>query len=41
VVPYVYLHKPLSGPNAGAFLQGFQPQPQAAAPAASPPGAGK
>ncbi len=41
VVPYVYLNKPLSGPNAGAFLQGFQQQPAATTPAASPPGAGK
>ena len=29
VVPYVYLDKPLSGPNAGTFLQGFE-QPAAA-----------
>lgn len=28
VVPYVYLHKPLSGPNAGTFLQApEQPSP--------------
>ena len=26
VVPYVYLNKPLSGPNAGTFLQGFEQQ---------------
>jgi membrane fusion protein, multidrug efflux system len=41
VVPYVYLNKPLSGPNAGAFLQGFEQQPPATASAASPRGAGK
>jgi membrane fusion protein, multidrug efflux system len=41
VVPYVYLNKPLSGPNAGTFLQGFEQQSPAAASAASPPGVGK
>jgi membrane fusion protein (multidrug efflux system) len=41
VVPYVYLNKPLSGPNAGTFLQGYQPQSPAAASAASPPGVDK
>ena len=41
VVPYVYLNKPLSGPNAGAFLQVFQPQPAGSASAASASGAGK
>jgi membrane fusion protein (multidrug efflux system) len=41
VVPYVYLNKPLSGPNAGTFLQGFQQQSPAAASAASPPDANK
>jgi membrane fusion protein, multidrug efflux system len=40
VVPYVYLDKPLSGPNAGTFLQGFA-QPSPAVSAASPPGVGK
>ena len=41
VVPYVYLDKPLSGPNAGAYLQNvMQPSP-AAVPSASSPGAGK
>jgi membrane fusion protein (multidrug efflux system) len=32
VVPYVYLNRPLSGPNAGTFLQGFgqPPTPSAA-----------
>jgi membrane fusion protein (multidrug efflux system) len=39
VVPTVYLDKPLSGPNAGTFLQGAgQPAP---VPAAGAPGAGK
>jgi membrane fusion protein (multidrug efflux system) len=28
VVPYVYLNKPLTGPDAGKFLQGYVPQPQ-------------
>jgi membrane fusion protein, multidrug efflux system len=41
VVPYVYLDKPLSGPNAGSFLQGFEQQSPAKASAASPPGADK
>ena len=41
VVPYVYLNKPLSGPNAGTFLQGFEQQSPATASAASPPGVGK
>ena len=41
VVPYVDLNKPLSGPNAGAYLQSAaQPSP-AAVPAANSPGAGK
>ena len=41
VVPYVYLNKPLSGPNAGAFLQSFQRQSPAAGSAASTPGTDK
>ena len=41
VVPYVYLNKPLSGPNAGTFLQSFEQQPPATASAASPRGADK
>jgi membrane fusion protein, multidrug efflux system len=41
VVPYVYLNKPLSGPNAGAFLQSFQQQSPATGSAASAPGADK
>lgn len=41
VVPYVYLNKPLSGPNAGAFLQVFQTQSQGSASAAGASGTGK
>ena len=41
VVPYVYLNKPLSGPNAGAFLQAFRPQSAGSASAASASGTGK
>jgi membrane fusion protein (multidrug efflux system) len=41
VVPYVYLNKPLSGPNAGTFLQGFAQQPPATTSAASTPGVDK
>jgi membrane fusion protein (multidrug efflux system) len=41
VVPYVYLDKPLSGPNAGTVLQGFEQQPAGAAATASTSGAGK
>jgi membrane fusion protein, multidrug efflux system len=41
VVPYVHLNKPLSGPNAGAFLQGVEQRSPASAPTASLPGAGK
>jgi membrane fusion protein (multidrug efflux system) len=41
VVPYVYLNKPLSGPNAGKFLQGFEQQSPATASAASPRGVDK
>lgn len=41
VVPYVYLDKPLSGPNAGGFLQVVnQPSPGSTS-AAGTPGAGK
>jgi membrane fusion protein, multidrug efflux system len=28
VVPYVYINKPATGPNAGKFLQGYAPQPE-------------
>jgi membrane fusion protein (multidrug efflux system) len=41
VVPYVYLNRPLSGPNAGTFLQGFEQQSPAAPSAASPRGGDK
>jgi membrane fusion protein, multidrug efflux system len=41
VVPYVYLNKPLSGPNAGAFLQTVQPQAAGSASTTSASGAGK
>jgi membrane fusion protein (multidrug efflux system) len=41
VVPYIYLNKPLSGPNAGAYLQGFQQQSPATPSAASPPAVNK
>jgi membrane fusion protein (multidrug efflux system) len=41
VVPYVYLNKPLSGPNAGTYLQGFEQQSPTSLSAASRPGAGK
>jgi membrane fusion protein (multidrug efflux system) len=36
VVPYVYLDKPLSGPDAGKFLQGAMQQTPATTSAASP-----
>jgi membrane fusion protein, multidrug efflux system len=39
VVPYIYLDRPLSGPNAGTFLQGVQQQPPATISAVSPRGA--
>ena len=32
VVPYVYINKPPSGPNAGKFLQSYAPQSQTARP---------
>jgi membrane fusion protein (multidrug efflux system) len=41
VVPYVYLNKPLSGPDAGAFLQGFKQQSPATASAARSRGVDK
>src|ERR1700722_6014883 len=41
VVPYVYLNRPLSGPNAGTFLQGFEQQSPVTSSAASPSGADK
>jgi multidrug resistance efflux pump len=41
VVPYVHLDKPLSGPNAGTYLQGFEPQAGATVSATSPRGVGE
>jgi membrane fusion protein (multidrug efflux system) len=41
VVPYVYLNKPLSGPNAGTFLQSDARQSPATASATSRPGLDK
>jgi membrane fusion protein, multidrug efflux system len=41
VVPYVYINKPPSGPDAGKFLQSNMQPSSAAASAASLPGAGK
>jgi membrane fusion protein, multidrug efflux system len=41
VVPYVWINKPPSGPDAGKFLQSRSPQPQAAGPTQSSVGLGK
>lgn len=41
VVPYVYIHKPMSGPNAGKFLQGSELRAPIAGPSQNAPGAGK
>jgi membrane fusion protein, multidrug efflux system len=41
VVPYVYLNKPLTGPDAGKFLQALAPQSQTVGPSQSPVGADK
>ena len=41
VVPYVYLNKPLTGPDAGKFLQTLAPQPQTVGPPQSAVGADK
>jgi membrane fusion protein, multidrug efflux system len=41
VVPYVYLNKPLTGPDAGKFLQTLVPQSQTPGPSQSSVGAGK
>jgi membrane fusion protein, multidrug efflux system len=41
VVPYVYLNKPLTGPDAGKFLQSLMPQLQTVGPSQSSVGAGK
>jgi membrane fusion protein, multidrug efflux system len=41
VVPYVYLNKPLNGPDAGKFLQTVAPQSQTPGPSQSAVGADK
>ncbi len=41
VVPYVYINKPPTGPDAGKFLQGSGRQSSATAPAAGSAGVGK
>ncbi|HUB44414.1 MAG TPA: HlyD family secretion protein [Acetobacteraceae bacterium] len=41
VVPYVYINKPPTGPNAGKFLQAYTPLPSLPAPPASAPGTGQ
>jgi membrane fusion protein (multidrug efflux system) len=41
VVPYVYFNKPLTGPDAGKFLQTLAPEPQTDGSTANPPGASK
>jgi membrane fusion protein (multidrug efflux system) len=41
VVPYVYVNKPPTGPDAGKFLQTEAPQSPTAAPSPNAPGPGK
>jgi membrane fusion protein, multidrug efflux system len=41
VVPYVYLDKPLAGPDAGKYLQGYVQRSPAIGSAPSPSGSGK
>jgi membrane fusion protein (multidrug efflux system) len=41
VVPYVYINKPPTGPDAGKFLQAYEPQSPASSSAQSPAGAEK
>jgi membrane fusion protein (multidrug efflux system) len=41
VVPYVYINKPPTGPNAGKFLQTYAPRSQATGSPASSPGTNK
>jgi membrane fusion protein, multidrug efflux system len=41
VVPYVYIDKPLSGPDAGKFLQTYEPQAPITGAPQNAPGAGK
>jgi len=41
VTPYVYIHKPPTGPDAGKFLQANRPQTPTVASSLGSPGAGK
>jgi membrane fusion protein (multidrug efflux system) len=41
VVPYVYLNKPLTGPDAGKYLQAYRPSSQTVGPPQSSVGADK
>jgi membrane fusion protein, multidrug efflux system len=41
VVPYVYIHKAPTGPDAGKFLQAYEPQAPVAGSPQNAPGAGK
>jgi membrane fusion protein, multidrug efflux system len=41
VVPYVYISKPPTGPDAGKFLQAYEPQAPIAGSPENSPGAGK
>src|SRR5262249_56153104 len=41
VVPYVYINKPPTGPDAGKFLQAYAPRSPASSSAGSRPGAEK
>ena len=41
VVPYVYIHKPPTGPDAGKFLQPVGPQAPITGSPTNAPGAGK
>ena len=41
VIPYVYLDRPMTGPDAGKFLQAYVPQSTASGSAPSAPGAQK
>jgi membrane fusion protein, multidrug efflux system len=41
VVPYVYINKPPTGPDAGKYLQTYAPRPQTTGSPASSPGANK
>jgi hypothetical protein len=41
VVPYVYINKPPTGPDAGKFLQAYEPQSPPFSSAGSPAGSEK